>query len=433
MEESSITHSPKKQPPRTMGQYAIQKQTQGSAFYYSYCVLFFFFSCLVAIFLFFLSFREKYKLSIPARFLLYKNKLPPFKDLPIIWFHACSFGEVRSLEPLIRHFENTHEILITTVTNTGYQIAQKLYPKAHIRFIPCEFLMGFWLQHLPSDKLQKLIVIEAEIWLALFYCAKQHGAKTFLLSARLSDRSFPKYQKFSFFYKKVFLFIDKILCQSQKDVERFILLGSSVNQTLALGNLKTLNTPKITQNYTKPHKPLFIAASTHSKEEVLLLKAFLSAFKKEEQKPILAFVPRHPERFLTVRDELQEILNPLHKNIILASTQGIQRAITDNEGYIVIDCLGELINLYAIATLVMLGGSFVENIGGHNPLEPSYFKTKLISGPFIFNQTSLFALVDNAIICPPKDLPNTLANYEKIPQSHWQTTMSLQKVLEEIQ
>ena len=138
--------------------------------------------------LFFLSKRKlKYKVSLPARFFLQKNR--PLKP-DGIWFHSCSFGEARATYPLLEALPN--ELLrLTTTTQTGYE-AILLKQVEQSRYLPFEPLLLFWL------KPQKvLVVMEAEFWYLLFALAQKRGAKTLLINARMSDRSFPKYKKMS--------------------------------------------------------------------------------------------------------------------------------------------------------------------------------------------------------------------------------------------
>ena len=124
-----------------------------------------------------LAFKKKYKNSIPARFFLINN--PPFKEGDI-WFHACSFGEVSSLKPLIERVGKVH---ISVITATGYEKAKEF--SSSVRFLPFEIFLPFW-----APKVKTLVVTEAELWPMLFVSAKAKGAKTILINARISDNSY---------------------------------------------------------------------------------------------------------------------------------------------------------------------------------------------------------------------------------------------------
>jgi len=321
-------------------------------------------------FLIFLTFKNKYKDSIPARFFLVNNS--PFKK-PLHHFHTCSLGETKAIKPIIENFE---EINLSVITNTGYEEAKK-YKNANIRFLPFELFLPFWYKPCKS-----LVVIEAELWLMLFVMAKKRCQKTLLINARISDRSYPKYIKFRWFYRHLFKYIDVVLAQSETDKKRLIDLGAT-NVKVA-GNIKSVVNYQITKKYQKPNKELIVAGSTHQGEEELIL----NAYKKNS---ILAIVPRHPERF-------KEVYKLIEK---FSAKNGLTYGnIRDglNKDIILVDKMGELINLYAIADRVILGGSFVDNVGGHNPLEIAYFNKPLISGKYIFNQQPLFELTKNANI-----------------------------------
>ena len=338
-------------------------------------------------FLLILLFKKKYKNSLPARFFLFKN--PPFEE-NLIHFHSCSFGETISLEPIIKNF---NKVNISVITNTGYNAAKK-YKNAVVRFLPFEIFLWFWL------KPQKaLVVTEAELWYLLFYISKRKGAKTFLINARISDKSYKSYLKFRWFYKKIFDNIDYVFAQSDEDKKRLITLGAK--NVEVTGNIKLANTPSISKSYKKPHKFLIVAASTHDPEEEIIVTAWIESGIKDS---ILVVVPRHPERF----DEVDELLSYVAKREGLSYHRFSQREDFDAD-IVLVDKLGELINIYAIADLVILGGSFV-SVGGHNPLEPAFFNKPIISGKYFFNQKETYSYVDGIEIIEADGLKNIFKN-----------------------
>jgi len=323
------------------------------------------------------SFKKKYRQSIPARFFLWKN--PP---LPTnrIWFHACSFGETRALQPLIDKFPN-EQIVLTTTTQTGFNEGKKRFKT--VRYLPFEPLLWFWL------KPQKiLIVMEAELWFLLFYLAKKRGAKTVLINARISDRSYSRYLRFSWFYKKIFTYIDFVFAQSETDKKRLEQLGAK--NVEVSGNIKLVQNYKITRELDKPDGIVVTAASTHEGEEEGVLKAFIE-WKKRNQNSKLIIVPRHPERFDKVFKLAKEYA--LENGLSLSRWSITQELIAD---IIIIDAMGELINIYAISDIVILGGAFVP-VGGHNPAEVVPFGCRLISGKEIFNQQAMFSQIEGTI------------------------------------
>ncbi len=335
--------------------------------------------------------QKKYKDSVPARFFLKNN--PPFKK-EFIHFHSCSLGEVRALKPIIESLNQ--EVNITTTTNTGFEEAQKLSSEA--RFLPYEIFLPFWYK-----KQKTLVVLEAELWFMLFFVAKKKGVKTILLNARISDNSYKNYKRFNFFYKKIFQNIDFVFAQTDKDRQRLKELGAKNIEVT--GNIKVYQTIKKTKDYQKPQKPVLTLASTHEGEEIKLLKAI-----KDIQNYHIIIVPRHPERFDKVSQDLEKN-GFVHERF--SKTKNFDSDIT------LVDAMGELINIYSISDTVLLGGSFVDNIGGHNPLEPAYFGCKIVSGHYYFNQKALYEVVQNIEICKDiKDINNSISKakptfYEK--------------------
>lgn len=443
------------------------------------------------------SFKRKHRVSIPRRFFPFvfpllrvfdKKTYSGFcKDFsPQVWLHACSYGEVKSLQFIMSHLLDTNQtqskdfaqskqkdskdcaqplpspsnslhlphsqnsphsphstnsphknlqILLTTITHTGYTLAKETYasyPNVRVEFLPFEIFLPFYAKRFVIDSskiscLKLLCVFEAELWLGLFSLAKCLNSHTMLLNARISSRSYPRYKRFSFFYRHIFALVDSVFAQSDEDKAKLESLGAKNIQ--AIGNLKAYNPPTITKNYGKPKGTLFLAASTHSGEEELIINAFLSAFGKEcfskKSDIFLAIIPRHPERF----DEVAKLIES--KNLAFSClSQGYEKAFC--EKILLIDTLGELNNFYAIADISILGGSFAKE-GGHNPLEPAHFQNVLISGEHIFNQKALFAMVQNAYIIKQDELESSLKNYKNLTKSYIDSTHSnLPKLLEAI-
>ncbi len=356
-------------------------------------------------YLIFLSFKKKYKDAIPARFFLYKN---PFFKSSNIWFHACSLGEVKSLESVVEALKQ--DVNISVITDTGFKEASRLTKS--VRYLPFEIFQPFWQKKSPV-----LVVLEAELWYMLFLVAKRRGDKTILLNARISDNSYKSYKRFAFFYKKIFENIDEVFAQSIKDKERLLELGAK--EVKVLGNIKNAMNFKITKRYKKPEdRRVIIFASTHEGEEELILSHL-----KKEKNDTLIVVPRHPERFKKVDDLL----------LAYASTNSLKYKKID-EGLeadiILCDKMGELINLYAISDIVLLCGSFVDGIGGHNPLEPANFNNIIISGRYTFNQNALFDKVENIYVCDLKEI-NTLLK-ESLQKAYIKEKFDLSPLIDSI-
>jgi len=357
-------------------------------------------------YLIFKSQSSKYKQAIPAKFFLKDNS--PFKENGI-WFHSCSMGETKATKPLIENYKD--QANISVITNTGFDEAKTI--SSNVRYLPFEIFLPFWI-----NKQKVLVVMEAELWYMLFLFAKKKGAKTFLINARISDKSYNSYKMFSFFYKRIFKNIDKVFAQSEVDKKRLEELGAM--DVEVIGNIKLAQLPTKTLDLEKPNGILITAASTHENEETLIL----NSFKKEYGK--LVIVPRHPERFNKVDLLINEYIKD--KNI---SYQRYSAKEDFESDIILVDKMGILNDIYAISDVVILGGAF-EKIGGHNPIEPAFFNCKIISGKNIFNQKSLFDCIKNYYLVENDELVEYLEMIENLEKPILTKAGSIEPIIKEI-
>ena len=375
-------------------------------FFYIYYFIAFIVYILALPYLFFKSRNIKYKDAIPAKFFLKNN--PPFQKNKI-WFHCCSMGEVKAIKPLVEQLFDKENINISVITNTGYKAAKEF--TQNVRYLPFEIFLPFW-----TVRQKYLIVMEAELWYMLFLSAKNKGAKTILINARISDKSYKNYQRFSFLYKHIFKYIDTIFAQSTEDKQRLQSLGATNIEVI--GNIKLVNLPKITTIYKKPNDFIITAASTHETEELLILKSWNKSYGK------LLIVPRHPERFDSVYKLIKEYANKFDLSYHRFSKQN-----NFNSNIVLIDLMGELNNIYNISDMVILGGGFINNAGGHNPIEPAFFNTILLSGKIIFNQKSLFEAINNYYLIESDELEKYFKNLKNLKQSSLSQIGSIEPIL----
>ncbi|MBU1667622.1 lipid IV(A) 3-deoxy-D-manno-octulosonic acid transferase [bacterium] len=339
--------------------------------------------------------KLKYNVSIPARFFLKKN---PSLTPNGIWFHVCSFGEARAIYSLLDALPK-EALRLTTTTQTGYEAIKKKQEEES-RYLPFEPLLFSWLK---SQKV--LVVMEAEFWYLLFALAKKRGAKTLLINARMSDRSFHKYKRMAWLYRKIFLYIDEVYAQSQIDKERLEQLGAKNVQVI--GNIKLADITPARKALSKPKALLVCAASTHEGEEQLILDAFVK-LKEEEPEARLIVVPRHPERFSKVSSLVEMYATEHHY-----TWHNYSQNEALNSDIIVVDVLGELVNFYAISDIVILGGAFAK-VGGHNAAEAAQFGCKIISGQHYFNQRDIFSMIEGIAIVTENNLARRLQQHAQL-------------------
>ena len=366
-------------------------------------------------FLLFLSFRSKYRESVPARFFLRRN--PPFSPGGL-WFHACSVGETRALKPLTERLE-ADRVRISTVTQTGQKVAES-YGVEH-RYLPYELFIPWWVR--PQ---KALVVLEAEFWYLLFTVARAKGAQVILLNARISERSFPKYLKMRWFYRRLFAQVHRVYAQSGADKSRLEALGAS--NVKVIGNIKLAQKIAAAKRYEKPEGELLIAASTHEGEETMILDAFMQYRTKHPDAKLLV-VPRHPERF----DAVWELIEKMKGALESARWSVDGPGALPKADILLVDAMGELNSLYAIGDLAILGGAFREDVGGHNPLEPAFFGCRIVTGEHCFNQKELMRYVEPVMTVSPDALPDALEEARSLSPAKITGTVDLGPVLNDLQ
>lgn len=361
----------------------------------------------------YLSFKQKYRESIPARFFLFNN--PRFKNGNGVWFHVCSLGEARALKPILELLGDK-DIKITTITHTGQAEARRY--NAEVRYLPYEMFLPFW-----AREQDVLVVLEAEFWFMLFSVLRAKGTRIILLNARISEKSAKKYLQFAWFYKKMLSHVEMIYAQSEADKNRFLALGAKNIEVI--GNIKLAGKIGKTKEYKKSEVEFIVAGSTHESEEESILKSFVEYRKQSDAK--LAVVPRHPERFESVYELMKKYAD---KNSLTLS-----RFSQDKEfkaDMILVDAMGELNNIYAISDIVILGGAFREDVGGHNPLEPAHFGCKIITGKHFFHQKELFKYVHHVQYVERDEIHKALMKCKELPPSMVEEKIDLKPVIERI-
>ena len=361
----------------------------------------------------YLSFKQKYKESVPARFFLFRNSR--FESGDGIWFHVCSLGEARALKPILDLLYGS-EIKITTITHTGQAEAKKY--SAEVRYLPYEMFLPFW-----SKKQRVLVVLEAEFWFMLFSVMRAKGSRIILLNARISEKSVKKYLQFAWFYKKILSQVEMIYAQSEADKNRFIALGA--RDIEVIGNIKLAGEIVKSKDYIKPDGELIVAGSTHEGEEESILKSFVEYRKLYDSK--LVIVPRHPERFKKVFELMADYAQANGLSLVKFSQD--REFKTD---MILVDAMGELNNIYAISDIAILGGAFREGVGGHNPLEPAFFGCKIITGKHFFHQRELFKYVHHVQYVEPDEIHKALIMAKNLPSSIVEEKINLAPVINRI-
>lgn len=335
--------------------------------------------------------QGKYRRSFLSRLGFSFSKIPHSKKL--IWIHAPSLGEtkaVASLVKLIQDKAREYTILVTSTTETGHEEAKKSIPFADYHlYLPFDFS---WMIRPIVKRLRPALVIlcESDFWYNFLNECKKRGAYIALVNGKLSERSLNRHLKIPFISKHLFSKIDLFCLQSLRYGDRFQKLGVPVDKIHITGNIK-LDAPSstLTQDKLEQWKRHFhlnnqfsiVVGSSHAGEEILFLESLKPLW---EQNPSLKLflVPRHPERFSEVSSLLRK------KQVKFVSYSNLQHC-TGEEQVILVDAVGILKQCYQIGDLAVVGGSFIDDVGGHNIIEPCYFGKPVIYGPHMFSQPDL--------------------------------------------
>jgi len=304
-----------------------------------------------------------------------------------IWVHAVSVGEVQAAVPLIRtlveRYPNRH-MLVTTVTPTGAARVRLLFgdtvEHSYIPFETPNAVTSFFDAVNP----QIALVMETEIWPNLYHECGRRNIPLVLVSARISPKSVASYTKFLPLFRETLSHGIVIAAQSQADADRFGQLGAAPERTWVTGNIKfDIQLPpelaEAGEQFRRDNfegRPVWVAASTHDKEEEQVLHAHEIV---QEQFPdaLLILIPRHPERFPSVR-------TMLHKDgrRFISRTDGLP--CTSDIDVFLGDTMGEVPLFYAAGNVAFVGGTLVE-VGGHNLLEPAALGRPVVTGPHLYN------------------------------------------------
>ena len=319
----------------------------------------------------------------------------------VIWIHAVSVGEVRTIVPLVEYLQREYSdsrILVTTMTATGsLQVEQCLSDAVAHCYIPYD-LPGSITRFLNRVRPSLAFIVETEFWPNIFRMCSDRSIPLLLVNVRLSTKSFNGYRRFPRFTKNMLSKVAMFAVQSEDDAERLRTLGVSKDVMRVTGNLKfDIHSPDdsaekatLLRQQWGESRPVWIAASTHEGEEAIVLRSFRE-LRRQHPTLLLVLVPRHPERFARAAQLCRD--QGLHV-ALYSECRGGHPSGTD---VLVGDTMGELHGLYAAADVAFIGGSLVRH-GGHNLLEAMIVGVPAVFGPHIFNfeQSSNIALASGA-------------------------------------
>jgi len=360
---------------------------------------------------YFSNLRERLGFSLPAL-----EKLPAERP-GAIWIHAVSVGEVLSGVTLAKRLKEKYPkrpLVISTTTLTGHDLAKERIPIADaVIYFPFDWV--FCVRGVFSSvKPALIIVLETEIWPNFLLQARSQNIPVIFASGRVSDRSFARYQKylglFGFYLRPLLASVlanaSGFLMQTPTDAERLRALGAPADRVTVSGNLKydmalpdatPLSTWLIDECKRRQRWPVIVAGSVVATEEPLALIAF-GVVQGDFRNALLVLAPRKPERFVPAANFIEESHRKfVRRSELPVAGPGItsqaapnSNGIPDDATVVLLDSIGELASLYALADGAFVGGSLVE-AGGHNILEPASFGKVPVFGPSMENFAEIAA------------------------------------------
>ncbi|MBI1309083.1 MAG: 3-deoxy-D-manno-octulosonic acid transferase [Proteobacteria bacterium] len=307
----------------------------------------------------------------------------------LVWLHGASVGEVVSLVPVLRELRRRAPhlaLLLTTGTTNGHKMLERHVPHltgtgpAFIQYVPLDTKSATtnFFKHWKPDL---SVFVESEFWPELL----SKAPRPVLLNGRVSNRSWPRYRRWGWFFRPFIRRFVLALAQSKRDAERIGALGAPKVQIG--GNLK-FDADPLPFDPTQLEKfqavlagrPVLVAASTHPGEEEIVAQLH-NALKASVPDLLTVIVPRHPHRGTQAANDVgRHCKSVKRRGLGEMPVLGGQR----HTDIYIADTLGELGLWYRLATVALIGGSLVKH-GGHNPLEPLKLGIPTVTGPHMFN------------------------------------------------
>jgi 3-deoxy-D-manno-octulosonic-acid transferase len=319
------------------------------------------------------------------------------QSTPAIWVHAVSVGEVLAVSELVRklkeHFPK-YRVVVSTTTETGQKLARKHFGDDSVFYFPLDLASAI-RPYLSALRPQLIVLAETEFWPNFLRLARASGARVVVVNARISDRSWPGYRRFRPVLRKILQDVDLFLAQTAEDADRLRDIGASVDRVQVSGNLKfdvaPPAAPAIVANLRSSFQqtgagPIIVCGSTMEGEERLLLMAFQNVLASHLN-AVMILAPRRPERFEEIAGLLQQ-----HGTRFWRRSEWSGDAIAS--GVLLLDTIGELAPLYALADVAFVGGSLVPR-GGHNIIEPAQYGVPIMVGNHTENFRDIINLFQN--------------------------------------
>lgn len=314
-----------------------------------------------------------------------------------VWVHAVSVGEVLAVSRLVQTLRKAgRPVVVSTTTVTGQKLAREYFGETSVFYFPFDFAFAIdpYLRRLRP---QMLVMAESEFWPNLFRLARNSGARVAVVNARISDRSLPGYLRLRFLWRGILRNVDLFLAQTAQDAERLVAIGAPSERVSVSGNLKfdihvaaDLPIVQMLRELIRAGgvNDVLVCGSTAPGEEEQCVQLFGAVLSRRPQ-ALMVLAPRHPERF----DEVENLVRASSLTCLRRSRLSESSSLAGS--VLLLDSVGELAALYALATIAFVGGSFVPR-GGHNILEPAQHGVPIVVGPHTENFREMVAMFARA-------------------------------------
>ncbi len=334
-----------------------------------------------------LIFKGKWRRELLSRFGFFPSEfMAKCQTSKVIWLHAVSVGEILAAENLIQKMSGAlpgYHLVLTTVTNTGFDLARQRFVPMGIAVIYAPLDFRFVVKkYINAIGPKMYITAETEIWPNLFRALQKQQVPIVQVNGRISEAAFQKYQRVKFLFKNVLKAVSVFCMQSSFDADRIKTLGAVADKIRIVGNMKfdQLVPEKIVHRSDfgySDQELIWVAGSTHPGEERIVLNIYRH-LKSEFSNLRLILAPRHVERV----DEISRLLSTFVLPNVRYS-QWFDRGIGGSD-VLLVDTIGELRSLYQIADLVFVGKSIIGK-GGQNVIEPAAYGKPVLVGPHVEN------------------------------------------------
>lgn len=350
---------------------------------------------------------------------------------PCLWFHAVSVGEVIQLQKVLEETERWYphaELFITVTTETGFDVAEKKYPRHTVSYFPLDFTWAVD-RALASIRPDLIVLVELELWPNFILTAHRRGIPLSLINGRMGEKSFRGYSRIRPLMSRLLGCFRSLACQSETYADRLKALGAPPDRVVVTGNIKFDRVDSDRRN-TKTlelrsafglsnGEQVFIAGSTQAPEESYALDAW-KQLRPEFPNLRLVMVPRHKERFDDVANLIQQKGFSLIRRSESIAKDASSPTHAQPEGagdkndlppVLLLDTLGELSSCWGLADIAFVGGSLT-NRGGQNMIEPAGFGAAVLFGPNTWNfrdvTQALLSLQAAKVVTCSDDLRQTI-------------------------